>query len=153
LILAGDGAYAAEGLLMALPERVTYVGRMRGDAEVYDPTPEVRKGKRGRKPKKGPRLPGPKAAAKRADENKSGEGSWLWQEVKVTVYGVKRSLQVLSYVVVWPAVRGLKRIRIVIVRDPEGKMQDAYLFTTDENASVEWVVETFAKRWSIEVAF
>jgi hypothetical protein len=151
--LAGDGAYAAEGLLMDLDDRVTFVGRMRGDAEVYDPTPVLRKGKPGRKPKKGPRMPNPKAAAKRADENKSGQGPWLWQEVEVTVYGVKRKLQVLSYVVVWPKVRGLKPIRIVIVRDPEGKMKDAYLFSTDANASLAWVVEMFAKRWSIEVAF
>ncbi len=152
--LAGDGAYAAEGLLMDLDERVDFVGRMRGDAAVYDPTPPVaRKGKRGPKPKKGPRMPSPKAAAKRADENKTGEGPWLWQSVEVTVYGVKLSLQVLSYVVVWPTVRGLKAIRIVVVRDPQGKMKDAYLFTTDGNAGLEWVVETFAKRWSIEVAF
>lgn len=153
LVLCGDGAYAAEGLLRDLDGRVTFVGRLRGDAAVYDPTPAPRKGKRGPKPKKGPRLPSPKAAAQRADENKAGQGPWAWQSVEAMAYGVKRSLQVLAYVVVWPTVLGLRPIRIVVVRDPEGKMKDAYLFTTDLSATLGWVVETFAKRWSIEVAF
>lgn len=153
LVLCGDGAYAAEGLLLGLDARVTFVGRLRGDAAVYDPTPELRKGRRGPKPKKGPRLPSPKAAAKLADENKAGQGPWVWQSVEVMAYGVKRSLQVLAYTVVWPKVLGLRPIRIVVVRDPEGKMQDIYLFSTDLSATLAWVVETFAKRWSIEVAF
>jgi hypothetical protein len=41
----------------------------------------------------------------------------------------------------------------VVVRDPEGKFRDAYLFTTDLGASPSWVVTTFSRRWSIEVAF
>ena len=32
-------------------------------------------------------------------------------------------------------------------------MQDAYLFTTDRQARVEWVITQFAWRWSIEVLF
>jgi len=55
--------------------------------------------------------------------------------------------------VVWPEVLGLRHIRIVIVRDPAGKMKDTYLFTTDLLASLDWVIATYAKRWSIEVAF
>jgi hypothetical protein len=59
--LVGDGAYACKELLAELPKRVNFVGRMRGDAAVYDPTPaRARKGKRGRKAKKGPRLPKPR---------------------------------------------------------------------------------------------
>jgi hypothetical protein len=37
VVLIGDGAYAANGLLGSLDPRVQYVGRMRGDAEIYDP--------------------------------------------------------------------------------------------------------------------
>src|SRR3984957_9920245 len=36
IILCGDGAYAAGGLLLDLPACVNYVGRMRSDAAVYD---------------------------------------------------------------------------------------------------------------------
>jgi hypothetical protein len=42
---------------------------------------------------------------------------------------------------------------VVVVRDPEGRLADAYLFTTDLGATAAWVIETFARRWSIEVLF
>ena len=153
-MLIGDGAYAAAGLLRTLDERVSYVGRLRADAEVYDPiVPKQPKSKRGQKPKKGPRLPGPKEAARRADAQRHGRGQWQWQHVNVMAYGVQRTLLVLAYAVVWPEVFGLRVIRIVVVRDPSGKMKDAYLFTTDLTATSAWVIATYAKRWSLEVAF
>jgi hypothetical protein len=154
IVLIGDGAYAAQGLLGDLAPRVNYVGRIRGDAEVYDPRVSPQPpGKRGRKPTKGPRLPNPKAAAVLADRNRTGRGPWVWRDIEVTIYGVTRSLRVLAYPVVWPEVLGLRPIQIVVVRDPAGKFRDAYLFTTDRTASLSWVVTTFARRWSIEVAF
>jgi DDE superfamily endonuclease len=70
--LVGDGGYAAKTLLTDLDERVTFVGRLRGDAAVYDPrVPAAKKGQRGPKAKKGPRLPSPKAAAAKADRKRS----------------------------------------------------------------------------------
>jgi hypothetical protein len=153
-VLVGDGGYSAENLLKNLDERVTYVGRMRSDAEVYDAVVPVQaKSKCGPKPKKGPRLPGPAAAAQRADANRTKKSPWAWQTVEAVAYGVKRTLRVLAYTVVWPEVFGLRPIRIVVVRDPERKMKDAYLFTTDLTAALDWVITTYAKRWSIEVAF
>ena len=154
LILVGDGGYAAAGLLEDLPAGVIFVGRLRGDAAVYDPQPARPKAKqRGPKPKKGPRLPSPKEAAKKADRNRHGKGPWCWQALTVSLYGVERSLQVVSYVVVWPKVLGLRPLQVVVVRDTAGKMEDTYLFTTDVSAEVTWIVTTFGWRWSIEVSF
>jgi len=154
LNLLGDGAYVAAGLLMDLDPRVTYGGRARANAAVYDPTPPiVPPGRRGPKPKKGPRQPSPQAAAQKADRNRNGKGPWVWQSLDVVAYGVCRTLQVLSYSVVWPEVLGLRPILVVIVRDPKGKFRDAYLFTTDRSASMTWVIQTFACRWAIEVTF
>ncbi len=151
--LVGDGAYATAGLLADLDERVTFVGRMRGDAAVYDPQAAAKKGKRGPKAKKGPRLPSPKEAAAKADRKRLAVGAWVWQDVEVRVYGCTRSLQALAYEVVWPTVLGYRVIRVVVVRDPSGRMRDAYLFTTDVKASLSWVITKFAWRWSIEVLF
>jgi hypothetical protein len=152
--LVGDGAYAAKALLAGLEERVAFVGRLRGDAAVYDPrVPKAKRGQRGPKAKKGPRLPGPKAAAAKADRQRSAVGAWVWQEVEVVVYGCRRVLQALAYEVVWPTVLGLRPIRVVVVRDPEGRMSDAYLFTTDRGAPLSWVITQFAWRWAIEVLF
>jgi hypothetical protein len=152
--LVGDGAYASGVLLGELDERVTFVGRLRGDAALYDPrVPQAKSGKRGRKAKKGPRLPSPKAAAAKADRKRSAAGDWVWQEVSVTVYGCARVLRAFAYEAVWPRVLGLRPVRVVVVRDPERRMWDAYLFTTDLQAPLSEVITKFAWRWSIEVLF
>ncbi len=152
--LVGDGAYATKTLLSHLDTRVTFVGRLRGDAAVYDPrVPQAKPHQRGRKAQKGPRLPKPKEAAAKADRKRTRVGAWVWQEVEVTVYGCTRWLKTLAYEVVWPAVLGLRPIQVVVVRDPQGKLNDAYLFTTDTQARPEWVITQFAWRWSIEVLF
>ena len=39
------------------------------------------------------------------------------------------------------------------MRDPEGRLADAYLFTTDLRARLGWVEEQFAWRWAVEVLF
>jgi hypothetical protein len=152
--LAGDGAYACQRLLAGLDARVTFVGRLRGDAALYDPhVPPAQAGRRGRKAQKGPKLPKPKEAAAKADRRRSAAGPWGWQEVTVTVYGRTRTLRALRYAALWPTVLGLRPVRVVVVRDPEGNMRDAYLFTTDLEASSAWVITQFAWRWAIEVLF
>jgi DDE superfamily endonuclease len=152
--LVGDGAYASKMLLADLDKRVTFVGRLRGDAAVYDPrVPQAKKGRRGPKAQKGPRLPSPKAAAAKADRKRVATGDWLWQEVTVTAYGKARALRAVAYQAVWPRVLGLRPVLVVVVRDPQGKLDDAYLFTTDLQARLEWVITQFAWRWSIEVLF
>jgi hypothetical protein len=154
LVFIGDGAYSANNLLGDLDPRVTYVGVMRADAAIYDPiVPKQSKSKRGRKPEKGPRLPNPKEAVKKADGNRNGRGPWTWQTVNATAYGKTRKLLVLSFLALWPEVRGLAPILVVLVRDPLGKFDDKYLFTTDVDADVSWVISTFSWRWSIEVVF
>jgi hypothetical protein len=153
-ILVGDGGYAAKGLLADLDERVTFVGRLRGDAAVYDPrVPPAKRGKRGPKAKKGPKLPKPKEAAAKADRKRSATGAWVWQDVTVSAYGNARALKALAYEALWPAVLGYRAIRVVVVRDPSGRMRDGYLFTTDLRARVSWVITQFAWRWAIEVLF
>lgn len=152
--LVADGAYATKRLLADLDERIAFVGRMRGDAAVYDPRlPVAKKGRRGPKAKKGQRLPKPKEAAAKADAPRQAMAPWVWQEVEVTVYGCRRCLKALSYEAVWPTVLGYRVIQVVVVRDPSARMRDAYLFTTAREASLSWVIERFAWRWSIEVLF
>lgn len=152
--LVGDGAYACRELLLQLDERVVFVGRMRGDARVYDvAVPKAKKGKRGPKAKKGVRLPSPCEAAVKADRKRTSTGSWLWQRIAVILYGQKRDLAVVRYEAVWPRVLGLRPIQVVVVRDRRGRMRDCYLFSTDVTASVGWVVTQFAWRWAIEVLF
>jgi hypothetical protein len=153
--LVGDGAYACKELLGDLDhQRVVFVGRLRGDACLYDPrVPPAKKGKKGPKAKKGPKLPKPKEAAAKADRKRTSVGEWLWQRIEVAVYGERRCLSVVGYEAVWPRVLGLRPLQVVVVRDPERRMRDCYLFTTDVGATAAWVVTQFAWRWAIEVLF
>jgi hypothetical protein len=151
-IFLGDGAYSAKVLLGALNPRITYIGVMRGDAAVYDPRPpKSRKGKGGPKPRKGPRLPSPREAVKKADRRRGGP--WAWRTIKAAAYGTRRTFKVLSYEAVWPGVLRLTPIRVLLIRDPLGRLKDAYWFTTDLSADPAEIIETFSRRWSIEVAF
>jgi hypothetical protein len=151
--LLGDGGYTNQEMLAGLDDRIEYTGRMRADAELYDPVvPEQPKGKRGVKPKKGPRLPNPRTVASQAVPP-GQKGKYQWQVVTVTMYGVEKVLWVCGFEAVWPRVMGLRRIRVVIVRDPEGKLKDTYLMTTDLTASLEEVVTRYSRRWSIEIMF
>jgi hypothetical protein len=96
VVLVTDSAYACRAVLEGLPGRVTFVGRLRGDAAVHDPTvPPQPKGQRGPKPKKGPRLLSPRAAANQADLNRDGQGPWAWQAVEALASGVRRGLEAL----------------------------------------------------------
>jgi hypothetical protein len=151
-IFLGDGAYSTKILLDELDPRITYIGVMRGDAAIFDPRPpKQRHGKGGPKPRKGPRLPSPREAVKKADRGCGGP--WAWRTIKAVAYGTKRTFRVLSYEAVWPRVLGLRPIRVVLVRDPQRRLKDAYWFTTDLSADPAWIIETFSRRWSIEVAF
>src|SRR5262249_37871880 len=152
--LVGDGAYACKELLKELDERVAFVGRIRGDAAVYDPrVPKAKPGQPGPKAQKGPKLPKPKEAARKADRKRLAVGPWLWQAVAVGGYGCARSPKAGAHEALWPRVLGQRAARIVVVRDPSGRMRDCYLFTTDLSASDGWVITQFAWRWSVEVLF
>ena len=76
----GDGAYASQGLLTDLDERVAFVGRLRGAAAVYDPRlpRSPRSGRAGRPPRghDGParkqRPPRPTGSGRRAGIGSGG---------------------------------------------------------------------------------
>jgi hypothetical protein len=52
---------------------------------------------------------------------------------------------------VWPTVLGYRPIRVVVVRDPSGRMRDCDRLTADRGAPLSRVTTMFAGRWAIEV--
>lgn len=44
-------------------------------------------------------------------------------------------------------------VRIVIVRDPSGRRRDEAFFCTDLTVSVGFILQSYAHRWTLEVAF
>jgi hypothetical protein len=153
VLLVADGGFSASNLLSDLNERVRYVGLMRSDAALHEPqVPQRRKGQRGPTPKFGKRLPSPCQAAKRADQQQGGK-RWRWKQIKVYAYGQQRRFQVCSFQVVWPKVLGQRPIQVVLCRSLDKGYGEVYLYTTDLEATAAWVVETYARRTTIEGAF
>jgi hypothetical protein len=153
-VLVGDGGFSAHKLLRDLDPRVRYVGLMRGDAALYETrVPPRPKGKPGPNAKQGPRLPSPREAARQSDRARGRGGRWRWKNVTVLAYGAKRKFQVCSYQALWPKVFGSRPIQVVLCRALEIGYDEVYLYTTDLEASPAWVVESYARRTSIEAAF
>jgi len=155
-LLLGDGEYSNSVLLGDLDDlgkQVEYIGRMRADAALYDPrVPEQPKSKRGAKAKKGPKLPTPKQVGERAVPP-GQKGEYQWQEVTVQAYGRERLLWACAFIALWPHVLGYQSIRVVVVHDPEGAMDDCYLMATNLQQSVADIIRDFSWRWAIEVLF
>lgn len=141
--IAADGQYATKELVAAADGiGSNLVSRMRRDAAIYALPPKRKRFKRGRRKKKGKRLPTPKQLARRRTKG--------WRNVQVLAYGKIVKRKVLSIVCLWYHVSKDKPIKLLIVRDPSGKQKDDFLFCTDPAVPDEQIIERFAARWPIE---
>lgn len=142
-VFCGDGAYAC--LAGNLPENVHLVSRIRRDAALYGlPKPKSANTK-GRRAKKGQRQFSPQEMAIHVGQR--------WKTYKIDLYGNIVERQLYTYQALWYEVCPDHLVKIVIVRDPEGKKEDEYFFTTDLTMSAEDIVFCYTGRWAIEVAF
>jgi len=143
--IAADGQYATKEVAGAASEarRSNLVSRMRCDAAIYAlPPTKYKRHRRGRRRKKGKRLPTPKQLAAR---RKKG-----WRNVEVLAYGKRVRRRVLPVVCLWYHVSKDSPLKLLIVRDPSGKQKDDYLFCTEPATPDEQIIERFAARWPIE---
>jgi DDE superfamily endonuclease len=148
LILVLDGGFAAVDLARACQRhQVTMICRLRLDAALYHPPGPRPPGRRGPKPKKGPR--------QRRLTEWVGRSDTPWVEIDVTWYGGHRKpMRVFSRTGLWHR-RGQDpvAIRYVLARDPEGKQPDAAYLCTDERFLPEEILRYVVQRWSVEVTF
>jgi hypothetical protein len=148
IVLVLDGGYAAVKLAHACRrQRVTLICRLRLDAGLYDPPPEPIAGKRGPKPKKGPRQLKLSERAQREDTP--------WEDHEVEWYGGQRkALRLFSGTGLWytPG-QDPVAIRFVLVCDPERALLDAAYLCTDQEMLPQPIVEYMVQRWSVEVTF
>jgi hypothetical protein len=145
LRVSADGQYAARDFVRGLPEGVNLVSRIRCDAAIYALPPTRRpRGKRGRRPHKGKRLPTPKQIAAR---RKKG-----WTTVTTLRQGQEITREVLGITCLWYHVCGREPIRLVIVRDPAGREKDDFFFSTDASVSDAEIVQRYCDRWGVEEA-
>jgi DDE superfamily endonuclease len=150
LVLVVDGGLAAVRLgLHCAADRVgiIFVSRLRLDAALYDePLPQPT-GKRGKKPKKGPRQP---SLASRLNSPTMG-----WETHQVAWYGGRqRVVEIATGCALWYR-SGFDPlpIRWILVRDSLGKFPPAAFFATDQAASPLQILAWVIARWGIEVTF
>jgi len=137
-----DSAYGGQSVLKPLPEGFDVISRLPMNARLFAPPP--RKRGRGRPRKKGHRLPTPQKLAATSRRP--------WKRLRLFIYGKKKTLQVKEMTALWPSA-AYRSIKILVVRDPSGKVSDQAFFSTNVHLSATQILEAYARRWSIEVAF
>ena len=141
--VVGDAEYACQTLVRSLPSRVHFTGPMTMDAALYAPPTPYRG--LGRPALKGTRLASPTGLAQRR--------ATPWRTITADIYGRKVAIQVKTCDCFWYTVAGTRRVRMVLTRDPTGRLHDRAYFSTDTARSVEDLLRLFSFRWEIEVAF
>lgn len=143
--LVGDSAYVNASLLRHRPENLEMIGPLGWRAALYE-RPGPYRG-RGRRPKKGPRLPRPV-------EMIEDEARFPAERIEVDFPGRRRELRVqVIRDILWYTGCGDAPVAVVLVRDPAGKWRDEALVVTDPGADAKAVIEGYCRRWSIELAF
>lgn len=146
LIVLADGAYAGSALAPAgLPENVTLVVRARRDTRLYRPPPPRRTGQTGRPRLKGKALP--------SLRERAAAGA-RWRRAQVRAYGHGQTVELIEQRGLWWAAWGPARVKTVALRDRRSRDQiELVLISSDPKLSPVRIVELYARRWSIEVAF
>jgi hypothetical protein len=141
--LVGDGHYTGPALVRQ--PNVTLTARLRANAALHELAPP-RTGKRGRPRAMGARLPSLAQIA-------GGEHT-AWETVQVRRYGQTATVQIHRLTCLWYRSHRDRPLTVLLVRDPSSKEPyELALISTDLDASSVELVERFACRWSIEVAF
>ena len=138
----GDAAYSGKDL-RGLDEGITWTTRLRKDAALFELAPP-RTGKPGRPKVRGDRLPALKILAARA----------TFTPHAVTRYGKTTTVQAAVLCCLWYSVFGPRKVQVVLIRDKTvSGGYDLALVSTDLTATAAQIIERYAARWSIEVAF
>jgi hypothetical protein len=145
--LVGDSAYVNASVLLGRPDNLEVIGPLPLKAALYRAPGPAESGQRGRRRKKGERLPAPNAMLEMPDE-------FVADEQTFALPGGPKVLRVQTLRgVLWYTGCKEERVAVVLLRDPSGSWRDEALLSTDVTLSVEEVVSSYCRRWSIEVAF
>ena len=147
ICLLGDSAYINASVLRDRPGNLEVIGPLPLKAALYRAPAPVESGRRGRKPKKGERLPTPKEILGMPEE-------FVAEERTFALPSGEKVLRVQALRgVLWYTGCKEQRVAVVVLRDPTESWRDEALLSTDVTLGVDEVVAGYCRRWSIEVAF
>lgn len=143
--LAGDSAYVNAATLKERPANLHVIGPLHWKAALFErPGPY---GGSGRPPKKGRRLPAPRALI---------EDTEAYPAETVTIAFPKGARELRVQVirdVLWYRGCGEGPVAVILVRDPAGRWRDEALVATDPAVDVTFAITGYCRRWSVEVTF
>ncbi len=143
--LAIDSAYCNSTVMRDLAPNVTVFGAMRPDAVLTAPPGTRRKKSGGRPSARGKLLPKPEALARNDRHH--------WRKCKAEIYGKTQTVHYKTMSAQWYRACGARLLRIIIVRVDHGGIGLRVFFSTNADLTVAAILESYARRWSIEVCF
>lgn len=150
-ILTGDYqvvTHQTAALAQRHADRITVVGRLRGDANFYAaPVNSNRRCRGGGRAKKGRKIPSPIQQIKKLNPQ-TREVAWYG--------GKRRELRYVSQQALWydTHASSVTPIRWVGVLGDAGQdLDDAFFFCSDVTMDPARMIELYARRWNIEVTF
>ena len=142
--LVVDSAYAGRTVLEDRPANVQVVSRLRLDAALYAPPPRRRPGQKGRPRRRGDRLPALQDLIARRRH---------WTTLRLVLYGRAVEPRIMPFTALWYGALRSQSVRIAVVRDPRGRRRDEAFFCTDLDRDAAFILETYSRRWTLEVTF
>jgi hypothetical protein len=141
--VTADGGYSTKEFLRNGPQSVKNVGRFPVNSKLYELPKPVPKGRRGRKPKKGPLIGSPETLIE-------SEGGW-------TPHPTEKKTRYKSLCGIWHSVLPGVVISLVVVHRTKPMPKHAKqpeieaFFTTDLSLCAEQILSTYSQRWCIEI--
>jgi hypothetical protein len=145
LLVTGDSAYGGKSVLSKLPEKVHLISHVHCKGALYAPPPPPTKGRKGRRRKKGERLPGMPQWA--------NDNSKPWEKFTFDQFGLHATLEVKSQRALYYKAGGSRLLTIVLVRDTVGQRPTQMFYCTNLAWGVRQILSTYACRWAIECTF
>lgn len=148
--LTCDGSFTTYSLFMhAQKMKIGMIGRMKLTARLFKCPPKKRKkGSRGPMPCVGKRLLPMK--------KRLTDGRIKWKSVIFSEwYGQQqKEMLITTGVAIWHQSKTVwVKVRWVLIKDPEGKLDPVLLACTDCDLTAQKIVSFFVRRWRIEVTF
>jgi hypothetical protein len=153
LLVSGDGSYTNRTVVQQLPERTTFIGRIRKDAKLFQALPPAAAARSGGRPRRyGAVAPTPEqvlhddaVAARKVRCFAAGETREIRMKVLRNVYWRKAGPDLrLLLVVVKPLGYRLRKGSKVLYRQP------AFLICTDPDLNLQTLLQAYIDRWEIE---
>ena len=86
-------------------------------------------------------------------EQVARDGSIPWESCKATLYGKVQTVRYKTFCGQWYRACGIQLLRIIVVATPKGSVPFRVFFCNDPMLNVTTILETYARRWAIEVTF